>query len=237
MLFPMKKASSVNKQEVEKFSKLANRWWDISGPFKMLHVINPIRMEYICQILGTDLKGKKILDLGCGGGLVTLPLAKLGADVTGLDASEENIEAAKIKAKERKSKAKFASESIEEHKESYDVIICLEMIEHVDNVEEFITNLSKRLNKGGQIILSTLNRNIKSYLLGIGMAEYVLGWVPKGTHDFDKFLKPSELTLMLEENNIRVTDISGMSYNIINKSWSLSDDIGINYFVCGKYER
>lgn len=230
----MVKASSVNESEIEKFSKIANSWWDKNGPFKMLHVINPVRMEYICQELGSDLKGKKILDLGCGGGLITIPLAKLGADVTGLDASEENIEAAKIEALKRKSKAKFIASTIEEHKEKYDAIICLEMIEHVDNLDEFISNLSKNLKKNGKIIFSTLNRNIKSYLLAIGMAEYVLGWVEKGTHDHSKFVKPSELTEMLEENHFRVTDISGMSYNVINSSWSLSDDIGVNYFICAE---
>lgn len=233
----MTELSSVNQGEIDKFSKLADSWWDISGPFKMLHVINPVRMEYICQKLGKGLKGKKILDLGCGGGLITLPLSKLGANVMGLDASEENIKAAKMKAKEKKSKAKFTAGSIEKHKEIYDAIICLEMVEHVDNIDEFIANLSKNVRKGGKIILSTLNRNLKSRLLAIGVAEYVLGMVPKGTHDFNKFLKPSELLEMLEKNNIKVTDIKGMSYNVINRSWSLSDDIGVNYFICAeKYE-
>lgn len=225
--------SSINKIEVEKFSKLSDKWWDINGPFKILHEINPVRLEYITCKLNDNLSNLSILDVGCGGGLVSLPLAKLGAKIDAIDASSENIEAAKAHAKLKKSLVNFICNPIEKHSGSYDVIICLELIEHVDNLEEFIENIANRLKPGGKIIFSTINRNPKSYLLAIGMAEYVLGWVPKKTHDFSKFVKPSELVKILEQNNIFVSDITGMSYNILNRSWKLSRDVDVNYFVFG----
>lgn len=225
--------TSINQSELEKFSKLADKWWDLQGPFKILHQINPVRLEYIKNQIGEDIKKMHLLDLGCGGGIVSLPLEKMGAKVTALDASKENIEAAKFQAKKKKSKINFICSPIEKHKKSYDAIICLELVEHVDNVEEFISNTVKNLQQGGKIIFSTLNRNPKSYLLSIGIAEYVLRWVDKGTHDYTKFIKPSELVKMLERNNIKVTDISGMSYNVISGAWSLSNNVAVNYFVTG----
>lgn len=225
--------SSINKLEIEKFTKIADSWWDINGPFKMLHIINPIRLEYIKSQLGEDIKKMHILDLGCGGGILSFPLEKMGAQVSALDAGEENINAAEIEAKKRKSKINFTCNSIENHKKSYDAIICLELLEHVDNPDSFIANIAKNLKKGGKIILSTLNRNPKSFLLAIGMAEYILNWIDKGTHNYKKFIKPSELVKMLEANNIKVTNISGMSYNVITRSWKLSKDVDINYFVTG----
>lgn len=225
--------TSVNPLEIEKFSKLAETWWDLNGPFKILHEINPVRMEYICSKLGSNLANLSILDVGCGGGLVSLPLAKLGAEVDAIDASKKNIDAAKSHAKSKKSPVNFICNPIEKHKSSYDAIICLELIEHVDNLEEFIVNISNRLNPGGKIIFSTINRNPKSFALAIGMAEYVLKWVPKKTHDFNKFVKPSELVKILEQNNIIVSDITGMSYNIFKRSWHLSKDVDVNYFVFG----
>jgi 2-polyprenyl-6-hydroxyphenyl methylase/3-demethylubiquinone-9 3-methyltransferase len=226
-------SSSVNKDEIEKFSSLADKWWDLDGPFKILHEINPIRLEYICSKLGKDLANLSILDVGCGGGLISLPLAKLGAKVDAIDASSENITAAKLYAKNKKSNVNFISNPIEKHSGSYDAVICLELIEHVDNLEEFISNIAKALNPGGKIIFSTINRNPKSYALAIGMAEYVLGWVPKKTHDFSKFVKPSELVKILEQNNIIVSDITGMSYNIFKRSWKLSPNVDVNYFLFG----
>jgi 2-polyprenyl-6-hydroxyphenyl methylase/3-demethylubiquinone-9 3-methyltransferase len=228
--------SSINKSEIEKFTKIADSWWDINGPFKMLHIINPVRLEYIKSQIGEDLKKIHILDLGCGGGILSFPLEKMGAKVSALDAGKENIEAAKLEAKKRKSKVDFIHSSIEDHKKSYDAIICLELLEHLDNPGEFIANIAKNLKKNGRIILSTLNRNPKSYMLAIGMAEYVLGWVDQGTHDYSKFIKPSELAKMLEANNIKVTDIAGMSYNVITRSWKLSKDIAVNYFITGVKE-
>jgi 2-polyprenyl-6-hydroxyphenyl methylase/3-demethylubiquinone-9 3-methyltransferase len=226
-------SSSVNKDEVEKFSSLADTWWDLDGPFKILHEINPIRLEYICSKLGNNLANSSILDVGCGGGLISLPLATLGAKVDAIDASSENIEAAKLHAKIKKSPVKFICNPIEKHKGSYHAIVCLELIEHVDNLEEFVKNIAEALKPGGKIIFSTINRNPKSYALAIGMAEYVLGWVPKKTHDFSKFVKPSELVKILEQNNIIVSDITGMSYNILKRSWGLSRNVDVNYFLFG----
>jgi len=225
--------SSVNQSEIERFSALSESWWDINGPFKILHEINPIRLEYICSKLGYNLESMKILDVGCGGGIVSLPLAKLGGKIDSIDASEENIKAAKAYAKTKKSPVNFICNAIENHKGIYDAIVCLELIEHVDNLEIFIANISDHLAPGGKIIFSTINRNIKSYLLAIGMAEYILGWVPKKTHSFDKFVKPSELVNLLEKNNIIVSDITGMSYNILRRSWELSRDVDVNYFLFG----
>lgn len=225
--------TSINKSELEKFSKLADKWWDLQGPCKILHQINPVRLEYIKNQLGEDMHKMQLLDLGCGGGIVSFPLEKMGAKVTGLDAAKENIEAAKLEAKKRKSKLDFICAPIEDHKKTYDAIICLELLEHVDNIEDFIANTAKNLKRNGKIIFSTLNRNPKSFLLAKAMAEYVLGWVDKGTHDYSKFIKPSELVKMLEQNNIKVTDISGMSYNISSRSWRLSQDVDVNYFVSG----
>lgn len=227
--------TSVNKSELEKFAKIANSWWNLQGPFKILHQINPVRLEYIKSQIG-DIDKMHLLDLGCGGGIVSFPLEKIGAKVTAIDAEYKNIEAAKIEAKKRKSKIDFVCSTIEEHKKSYDAIICLELLEHVDNLEDFISNTCNNLKKGGKIIFSTLNRNTKSFLLAIGMAEYVLRWVDKGTHNYNKFIKPSELVKILEQNNIKVTDISGMSYNVINRSWKLSKDVDVNYFVTGHKE-
>lgn len=224
--------TSINKSELEKFAKIADSWWDLDGPFKILHQINPVRLEYIKSQI-KDISKMHLLDLGCGGGIVSFPLEKMGAKVTALDAGKENIEAAKIEAKKRKSKIDFVCSTIEEHKKSYDTIICLELLEHVDNPEDFIADTCKNLKKGGQIIFSTLNRNPKSYLLAIGMAEYLLRWVDKGTHDYKKFIKPSELVKILEQNNIKVTDISGMSYNVVSRSWNISKDVDVNYFVTG----
>lgn len=225
--------SSINHEEVAKFSALSNEWWNANGPFKILHEINPIRLEYICSILGDDIMGMKILDAGCGGGLISLPLAKLGAKVDAIDASEQNIHAAQIHAVEKNSTVKFIHSTVEEHKGAYDAIVCLELIEHVENLPEFISNITARLKPGGKIIFSTLNRNLKSRALAIGVAEYILGWVPKNTHNYEKFVKPSELTEILEQNKIKVSDISGMSYNIIKRTWELSSDVSVNYFVSG----
>jgi 2-polyprenyl-6-hydroxyphenyl methylase/3-demethylubiquinone-9 3-methyltransferase len=190
---------------------------------KFFTQINPVRMEYIVSILGAEnIKNMKILDLGCGGGLMSFPLANLGAKVDAIDASEENIEAAKLYAKNQKSKVNFIHSSVEEHKGLYDAIICLELIEHVDNLDEFIMNLSKLLKPKGKVIFSTINRNLKAYFLAKTMAEYVLNWVPRNTHNFKKFVKPSELADLCEVNNITISDITGMSYNLIGKSWKLS---------------
>ncbi len=226
-------------EEIKKFTSLADSWWDINGPFKPLHEINPTRLEYICNqirkhIGKEDISGLKILDIGCGGGIVSVPLARLGAKITGVDLGAENIEVAKEYAKTKKLEIEYINADISTLKKQYDVILCLEVVEHVDDLENFIDDLSKLLKPNGIVILSTINRTAKGFALAIAAAEYILRWVPRGTHSFDKFVKPSELATMLETHNINVSDVTGMSYNIFNKKWSLSDDIDVNYFLTGK---
>jgi len=228
--------------EIEKFTSVADSWWDVNGPFKPLHEINPTRLEYICNqirkhIGKEDVSGLKILDIGCGGGIVSVPLARLGAKVTGVDLGAENIAVAKEYAASKKLEIEYINADISTLKTKYDVVLCLEVVEHVDNLEHFIQDLSKFLKPNGIAILSTINRTIKGFALGIVAAEYILRWVPRGTHSFDKFVKPSELTNLLEAQNINVSDVTGMSYNIFNKKWSLSDDIDVNYFLTGIGEK
>lgn len=232
---------SANESEIYKFTSIASSWWDTKGPFKTLHEINPTRLEYICskirEHLGSeDISGTKILDVGCGGGIVSIPLARLGAEVTGVDAGQENIEVAKQNAVLKGVDIEFLSSDISTLKAKYDVILCLEVVEHIDNLEAFIRDISGLLKPKGMVIFSSINRTAKAFTLAIAAAEYVLQWVPRGTHSFDKFVKPSELTKMLEANNINVLDITGMSYNVMKRTWSLSSDVDVNYFLLGKNE-
>ncbi|MEY3197288.1 MAG: bifunctional 2-polyprenyl-6-hydroxyphenol methylase/3-demethylubiquinol 3-O-methyltransferase UbiG, partial [Pseudomonadota bacterium] len=200
--------------EVEKFTSIAESWWETEGPFKTLHEINPTRMEYICSQIREHktIDNLKILDVGCGGGIVSIPLARLGAKVTGIDAGKENIEVAKKYASSQGLKIDYQNILLEDIKEEYDVILCLEIIEHIDDLDKFFKSVSANLKPGGLIICSTLNRTLKGLALGIIAAEYILRWVPQGTHNFNKFVKPSELNDFLEKNAIKVIDISGMSY-------------------------
>jgi 2-polyprenyl-6-hydroxyphenyl methylase/3-demethylubiquinone-9 3-methyltransferase len=225
-------------EEIEKFTSIADSWWDINGPFKQLHKINPIRLEYICnkirEHIGKEsVNGLKILDIGCGGGIVSVPLARLGANVTGIDLGAENIAAAKEYAVSKGLEIEYIHSDISVLESEYDVILCLEVVEHVDDLKKFVENISKLLKPNGIVILSTINRTIKGFAFAIAAAEYILQWVPRGTHNFDRFVKPSELANMLESHNINVLDIMGMSYNIFNKRWFLSDDIDVNYFLSG----
>lgn len=227
-----------NTAEIEKFTSLADSWWDINGPFKTLHEINPTRLEYICNqirkhIGNEDISGVEILDIGCGGGIVSVPLARIGARVTGLDAGAENIMVAKEYAKREGLDIEYLSSDISDIHKKYDIVLCLEVVEHVDNLDEFLKNISHLLKPNGLVILSTINRTMKAFALAIAAAEYILRWVPRGTHSFDKFVKPSEITNILEANNINVSDITGMSYNVFSKRWFLSNDISVNYFLTG----
>ena len=224
--------------EIEKFTSIADSWWDLNGPFKPLHEINPTRLEYICRqirknIDRDDIAGLEILDIGCGGGIVSIPLARLGAKVTGVDLGAENITAAQEYAATQNLKINYLNLDIKNLDQKYDVVLCLEVVEHVDNLEEFMQSIASLLKPGGIVIFSTINRTIKGFALAIAAAEYILRWVPRGTHSFDKFVKPSELTNMLEAQNIKVSNITGMSYNIFNKKWALSDDMSVNYFLTG----
>ena len=198
------KNNTINKKEIEKFSKIAEEWWDPKGKFKPLHKFNPIRISYIKEnIINTfnlqkndsSLKGIKILDIGCGGGLLSEPMARMGADVTGIDASEKNINVAKLHAEKNELKIKYYCSSPENFKtdDKFDVILNMEIIEHVDDVDFFLKSCAKLLKKNGIMFVATLNKTLKSYLFAIIGAEYVLGWLPIGTHEWEKFIKPEEL--------------------------------------------
>ena len=234
--------SSVNKKEIEKFSKMADEWWDPSGKFKPLHKFNPIRIQYIKEnIIGNfKLKNKKkpldkinILDIGCGGGLLSEPMTRLGANITGIDASSKNINIAKHHAKKNKLKINYICSSPEKLKikKKFDVILNMEIVEHVDDINFFINSCSKLLKKNGLMFVATLNKTLKSYMFAIIGAEYVLRWLPIGTHDWEKFVKPEDLKNILHKNNLKLEKLDGMNFNIIKDEWSLSSDTSINYIT------
>ena len=288
---------TIIQHEIDKFTNIAKEWWDVSGSFKLLHEINPIRLEYVLsqiRMTNPDIKNLRILDVGCGGGILSMPLARLGAQVTGIDAGHENIEAAKAKASSEKLDVSFECCKIEDFvdgilgasnvimrnpsmsslrkqgsnqhsfeaslqgdsclrrndknekmdchaalamteeddiSEKFDVVLCLEVLEHVENPEIFISYIAKTVKQGGLVILSTINRTLKAKLLAIGAAEYILGMVPRGTHDYDKLIKPSELKHYAAKNNLKLIDLKGMVFDLKSRDWVLSDDIDINYFA------
>ena len=234
--------NSVNKKEIEKFSKMAAEWWDPSGKFKPLHKFNPIRIRYIKEniINSFKLKSKKkpldninILDIGCGGGLLSEPMRRLGANVTGIDASSKNINIAKLHAKKNKLKINYLCSSPEKLKiqKKFDVILNMEIVEHVEDINFFINSCSKLLKKNGLMFVATLNKTLKSYLFAIIGAEYILRWLPIGTHDWEKFVKPEDLKKILNKNNLKLEKLDGMNFNIISDEWSVSSDTSINYIV------
>lgn len=236
--------SSIDETELKKFNKTHDEWWDEFGEFEILHKITPLRTDYIIRKAikhfginpssKTPLASLNLLDVGCGGGLVSLPMLKSGATVTGIDANAYNIKAATEHATKYNLKIDFLNETAEEHlklNNKYDIVICLEVIEHVANSKEFIQTLTKLIKPGGMLICSTINKTIKSYGLAIIMAEYVLGWVPRGTHDHAKFIKPSELKRMLSGSGRDIKELQGISFNILSRTWQLGNDIDVNYFA------
>ena len=238
------KSSTINKEEIEKFSKIAEEWWDPEGKFKPLHKFNPIRISYIKDNIIETLKLKnkkkplekvKILDIGCGGGLLTEPMKRLGANITGIDASKRNIEIAKIHAKKNSLKINYICASPENlnKNDKFDVILNMEIVEHVDNVEFFLASCSNLLKKNGIMFVATLNKTLKSYLFAIIGAEYFLRWLPIGTHDWEKFVKPDDLISILAKNNLKVDSLDGMKFNILNNEWKISRDKSVNYI--GKF--
>ena len=234
--------NSINKKEIEKFSKMADEWWDPSGKFKPLHKFNPIRIQYIKEnIIGNfKLKNKKkpldkinILDIGCGGGLLSEPMTRLGANITGIDASSKNINIAKHHAKKNKLNINYICSPPEKLKikKKFDVILNMEIVEHVEDINFFINSCSKLLKKNGLMFVATLNKTLKSYMFAIIGAEYVLRWLPIGTHDWEKFVKPEELKKILIKNNLKLEKLDGMNFNIIKNEWSVSSDTSINYIA------
>ena len=238
--------NTINQKEIEKFSKMADEWWDPSGKFKPLHKFNPIRIKYIKESIieefnlkDTDsvpLKGIKVLDIGCGGGLLSEPMCRLGADVTGIDASSKNIEIAKIHAEKNNLKIKYICTSPEKIEDTqYDVILNMEIIEHVENVDLFLKSSVNLLNKKSLMFVATLNKTLKSYLFAIIGAEYVLRWLPIGTHEWEKFVKPKDLEDMLTSHGMKLIKTDGVKFNPILDKWSLSKDTSINYI--SKYSK
>ena len=238
--------STINREEIQKFSKLADEWWDAEGKFKPLHMFNPIRIEYILDTCSshfelnksnrTPLKNLKILDIGCGGGLISEPMCRLGAEVTGIDASEKNIKIASIHANQNDLNIKYlnqAPENMNEEKK-FDVILNLEVVEHVENLDLYLKSCSKLLKKNGLMFTATINRTFISYIKAIIGAEYVLRWLPIGTHDWNKFLRPGELEKKLVELNLSVKDIKGLSFNPILNSWKKTKNLSVNYIIAVK---
>ena len=235
--------STINKEEIQKFSKLADEWWDVNGKFKPLHMFNPIRIQYITSMIKQHfkikseetnfLKGLNILDIGCGGGLISEPMARLGGAVTGIDASKKNIKVAKLHSEKNKIKINYLNKSPEklDNKEKFDIILNLEIVEHVDNVNLYINSCYNLLKKNGLMFTATLNRSLMSYLKAIIGAEYILRWLPIGTHDWNKFLKPEELEKLLHNENFSTIDIKGLEFNPFLKKWKKSNNLSVNYII------
>ena len=233
--------TTVDKIEIEKFSKLAKDWWNPNSEFKPLHLFNPARISFIKNKLISHfglnsnsekpLKGLKILDIGCGGGLLCEPLTRLGATMTGIDASNDNIEVAKLHSKEMSLNIKYIRCSPENlnFKNEFDSILNMEVVEHVLNVNLFIQNCSKLIKKNGIMFVATINKNLKSYMFAILGAEYILRWLPIGTHDWDKFLTPQDLEIIANKNDFRTGEMVGMKFNFFSKKWYKSKDASVNY--------
>ena len=228
-----KNKNNVDIQEIEKFNLLAHKWWDPTSEFKPLHEINPLRLNFIKS--SVNIKGKKILYVCCGGGILSESLANEGADVTGIDQGDRVIKIAKLHAKESGIKVKYKHINIEDFykntDERFDVITCLEMLEHVPDPNSIINTCSKLLMPGGKIYFSTINKNLKAFLFAIIGAEYILNLLPKGTHEYKKFIKPSQLQAWANSNGLSFDSIIGMTYNPITQKYKLSQDTSVNYIV------
>ena len=236
------KKDTINKKEIDKFSKLADEWWDPEGKFKPLHNFNPVRLRYIKDTIAKKfgnkseklpLKDIKILDIGCGGGLLSEPLSRLGATVTGIDASDRNIKIAKMHLKKSKLDINYYCSSPEsfEAKEKFDVVLNMEIVEHVDNVDFFLLKSSELLKKDGLMFIATLNKTLKSYIFAIVGAEYILKWLPIGTHDWNKFVKPDDLINICKNSSLNLNDLIGVKFDILKNEWVVSEDSSVNYLA------
>jgi len=234
--------TSVNKKEIDKFSKMADEWWDPEGKFKPLHKFNPTRIKYIKENIinsfklknkSKPLSGISILDIGCGGGLLSEPMSRMGANVTGIDASYKNIKIAKLHSKKNKLKINYLCSSPEKLKikKKFDVILNMEIIEHVDDIDLFIKKSSELLKKNGLMFIATLNKTLKSYFFAIIGAEYILRWLPMGTHDWNKFVKPLELTKLCKIHSLKLEGLDGVKFNPILNEWKISRDNSVNYIT------
>ena len=236
------KSNTINKLEIAKFSKIADEWWSPNGKFKPLHKFNPIRIKYLKENIiehfklkqtNSPLKGLNILDIGCGGGLLSEPITRLGAKVTAIDASKKNIQVAKFHAKKNNLKINYLCSSPEKLNlnKKFDVVLNMEIVEHVEDLNFFIKKSSNLLKKNGLMFIATLNKTFKSYMFAIIGAEYVLRWLPIGTHDWEKFVKPDNLVSLAINSNLKLKKLSGMKFNPIIDKWSLSNDKSVNYIA------
>ena len=233
MIMDKNQAANIDPREIAKFDDVAYRWWDTESEFKPLHDINPLRLEYIKQ--NVDLSNKTVVDVGCGGGILSEALAKAGARVTGIDMGKGPIEIAQLHLLESHLEIDYqqisAEEFAEQHEASFDVVSCMEMLEHVPDPESIVQACTKMLKPGGNIFFSTLNRNAKSYVQAIIGAEYIMHMLTPGTHDYKKFIKPAELARWLRHAGLSLDDITGLSYNPLTKNYKLSKDIDVNYML------
>ena len=235
-------SNTINKLEIAKFSKIAAEWWSPNGKFKPLHKFNPIRIKYLKENIiehfklkqtNSPLKGLNVLDIGCGGGLLSEPITRLGAKVTAIDASKKNIQVAKFHAKKNNLKINYLCSSPEKLNlnKKFDVVLNMEIVEHVEDLNFFIKKSSNLLKKNGLMFIATLNKTFKSYVFAIIGAEYVLRWLPIGTHDWEKFVKPDNLVSLAINSNLKLKKLSGMKFNPIINNWSLSNDKSVNYIA------
>jgi 2-polyprenyl-6-hydroxyphenyl methylase/3-demethylubiquinone-9 3-methyltransferase len=237
-------STTIDPLEVERFDRIAREWWDPKGPMRALHKFNPVRLAYIrdaaCSRFGRDarsarsLEGLTVLDVGCGGGVLSEPLARLGARVTGLDPAPTNVSVARLHAEAAGLAIDYRGETIEEvasRPERFDVVLAMEVVEHVTDVRAFVSACSEAVRPGGILIMATINRTLRAFALAIVGAEYVLGWLPRGTHQWEKFVTPEELALSIEAAGLSVTDRTGVVYSPLGDRWSLSRDMAVNYMI------
>ncbi len=238
--------TTINKEEIQKFSRMADEWWDENGKFKPLHRFNPTRIQYIIDNClehfglqkdkNTPLSGLNILDIGCGGGLISEPMCRLGGKITGIDASEKNVKIARLHAEQNGLNIDYQNKSPEQMntKEEFDILLNLEVVEHVDDLNLYLKSCSKLLKKNGLMFTATINRSFLSYVKAIVGAEYILRWLPIGTHDWNKFLKPEELEEKLNDLDLSTKNISGLSFNPLINKWKRSQDLSVNYIITSK---
>ena len=234
------KSNTINQKEINKFSKIAKEWWDPEGKFAPLHKFNPIRIKYIKDSIinhynisakNKPFKNLNILDIGCGGGLLSEPMSILGAKVTGIDPSEKNIKVAKLHSKKNRLKINYVCSSPEKINlnKKFDVILNMEIVEHVDDLNFFLKKSTQLLKKNGLMFVATLNKTLKSYMFAIIGAEYILNWLPIGTHDWNKFVKPKDLIFIAKKNNLKLIKTEGVSFNVLKNEWLISNDESVNY--------
>lgn len=238
--------TTVDPEDVARFSAMADEWWDPDGKFAPLHRFNPVRLAWLrgkfCERFGRDpqamrpFEGLRLLDVGCGGGLISEPFARMGADVTGIDASERNVGTARAHAERTGVPVRYLATTAEDLRasgETFDAVLSLEVVEHVADVELFLASCCGMVRDGGAMALATLNRTPKAFLMGIVGAEYVLRWLPRGTHRWSQFVRPSELARALRANGIEVADMTGLSYDVLTGDWRLAPDVSVNYMMFG----